>query len=78
VLDLRHQQLELAHHNAELHDQIKSRQAKLWNQQLQIAEFTAPNAINDTVKGQQIEMVPVFSTNKPDWIQPDPRKQRAH
>lgn len=79
VLNLRHQQLELCHQNAELHDQIKSQQAKLWSQQLQIAEFTAPNAISATVKNQQIEMVPLFSTEKPNWIQPDPPKaSRSH
>lgn len=62
LLNLRHQQLELRHHNAELHDKIAAQQARLWNQQLQIATFTAPNAINETVKGQDIDMVPRFST----------------
>ncbi|HZL36391.1 MAG TPA: hypothetical protein VFC78_13815 [Tepidisphaeraceae bacterium] len=76
VLNLRHQQLELNHQNAELHDQIKSHQAKLWSQQLQIAELTAPNAINETVKGEQIEMVPVFASPRGNWIQPDPPSRK--
>ena len=70
LLNLRHQQLELRHQTAELHDQIKARQAKLWSQQLQIATFTSPNAINQTVKGQQIEMVPQFLRGHPNWIDP--------
>ena len=61
VLELRQQQLELSHQTAQLHEQIKDQQARLWNQQLQIAVFTAPNAIEKTVKGDQIDMVPVFA-----------------
>jgi cell division protein FtsL len=61
VLELRQQQLELGHQTAQLHEQIKDQQGKLWNQQLQIAVFTAPNAIEKTVKGDQIDMVPVFA-----------------
>jgi len=61
VLELRQQQLELGHQTAQLHEQIKNQQGKLWNQQLQIASFTAPNAIEKTVKGQQIDMIPVFA-----------------
>ena len=78
MLNLRHQQLELRHQNAELHDHIKSQQAKLWNQQLQIAQFTAPNAINETVKGQEIEMIPQFSTLHAAYMQPGtaPEKPR--
>jgi hypothetical protein len=61
VLQLRQQQLELGYQTAQLHEKINNRQAKLWNQQLQIAVFTAPNAIEKTVKGQQMDMVPVYS-----------------
>ena len=66
LLNLRHQQLELRHQNAELHDQINAQQSRLWNQQLQIATVTAPNAITETVKGQQVDMVPQFDT-RTDW-----------
>ena len=72
MLSLRHQQLELRHQNAELHDKIKAQQTKLWNQQLQIATFTSPNAINATVKGQNIDMVPEFLTQRANWIDPTP------
>ncbi|HEX4795041.1 MAG TPA: hypothetical protein VH370_14705 [Humisphaera sp.] len=61
VLQLRQQQLELGYQTAQLHEKINNQQAKLWNQQLQIAVFTAPNAIEKTVKGQQMDMVPVYS-----------------
>jgi len=67
LLNLRHQQLELRHQNAELHDRINAQQSRLWNQQLQIATFTAPNSISETVKGHQIDMVPRFSA-RAGWI----------
>lgn len=70
MLDIRHQQLELRHQNAELHDRFKAQQAKLWNQQQQIAVFTAPTAISETVKGQHIQMVPQFDVQHVDWTQP--------
>jgi hypothetical protein len=60
VLQLRQQQLELGHQNADLHDRIKAQQAKLWNQQLQIAVSTAPSAIDKTVSGYKLEMIPQF------------------
>ena len=58
VLQLRQQHLELGYQNAELHEQIRSHQAKLWDQQLQIATFTAPNAIANTVNAHDLKMVP--------------------
>jgi cell division protein FtsL len=74
VLDLRQQQLELGHQTAQLHEKIKNQQAKLWNQQLQIAVYTAPNAIERTVTGQQMDMVPVFAVkgeSNPDQPEQD-------
>ena len=58
VLQLRQQHLELGYQNAELHEQIRSHQAKLWDQQLQIATFTAPNAIANTVNTHDLKLVP--------------------
>ena len=58
VLQLRQQRQELGYQNSRLHDQIKSQQAKLWNQQLQIAVYTAPNAIEQTVTTHDLRMVP--------------------
>ena len=57
VLNLRQRQLELGHQAAELHDRIKSRQSKLWDQQFQIAVFTAPNAITQTVNNRHMKMI---------------------
>jgi hypothetical protein len=58
ILQLRQQRLELDYQNAELHEQIRSHQARLWDQQLQIAAFTAPNAIANTVNAQNLKLVP--------------------
>ena len=71
----------LRHQNAELHDQFKAEQAKVWNQQQQIAVFTAPNAINETVKVQQLDMVPQFSAERANWIVPaaeHPKSRHSH
>src|SRR3954470_1884188 len=58
VLQLRQQRLELGYQNAELHEQIRGHQSRLWDQQLQIATFTAPNAIANTVNAHDLKMVP--------------------
>ena len=58
TLQLRQQHLELGHQTAELHDQIRSRQAKLWDQQIQIAIYTAPNAIQKTVDAHSLKLTP--------------------
>ncbi|HEV2295174.1 MAG TPA: hypothetical protein VGR35_15070 [Tepidisphaeraceae bacterium] len=58
VLQLRQQRLELGYQANQLHNQIEDQQAKLWNQQLQIAMYTAPNAISKTVGEAAINMVP--------------------
>jgi hypothetical protein len=58
LLQLRQQRLELDYQNAELHEQIRSHQARLWDQQLQIAAFTAPNAIANTVNAHDLKLVP--------------------
>jgi cell division protein FtsL len=58
LLQLREQRLMLDHEQTELHQQIKAQEARLWNQQLQIAEYTAPNAISQTVNTKHLKMVP--------------------
>jgi cell division protein FtsL len=58
ILQLRQQRLELGYQCNELHTQIESQQAKLWNQQLQIAVYTAPNAISKTVDDNALKLVP--------------------
>jgi cell division protein FtsL len=70
TLQLRQQRMELGHQNSELNDHINAHQAKLWSQQLQIAVYTAPNAIQQTVKTHDLKMVsqsPVRSKNA-NWI----------
>lgn len=58
VLQLRQQRLELNFQVNRLHGQIEEQQARLWDQQLQIAVYTAPNAISHTVGEKQLDMVP--------------------
>jgi cell division protein FtsL len=58
ILHLRQQKLELAHQANQLHNQIAALQAKLWNQQMEIAIPTAPNAIARTVGTHDLQMVP--------------------
>src|SRR5438105_2766066 len=58
VLQLRQQRLELNHQVNQVHNEIEGQQAKLWNQQLEIAVFTAPNAIAKTVDTHDLKMVP--------------------
>src|SRR2546423_5747567 len=70
MLQLRQQKLELNHQANRLHSQIESQQAKLWNQQLQIAVYTAPNAIEKTVGAHQLKLVPQspLPAGKANWI----------
>ncbi len=56
TLQLRQQRLELNYQNHKLHNQIEGRQSKLWNQQLQIAVYTAPNSIAQTVGNQHLKL----------------------
>lgn len=58
TLQLRQQRLELGYQTNELHEQIRDQQARLWNQQLQVAILTAPNAIRQTVDTYDLKMVP--------------------
>lgn len=58
LMQLRQQRLDLAYQNNRLHTQIKNQQAKLWNQQLRIASYTAPRAIIEAVGGHQLHLVP--------------------
>ena len=58
LLQLRQQRLELNHQSNRLHNQIEAHQARLWSQQLDIALYTAPNAIYKTVEGKDLRLVP--------------------
>ena len=70
LLQLRQQQLQLGHQCNELHRQIRGRQAKLWNQQLEIAVYTAPNAISQTVANHDLRLVPESPTvaGRRSWL----------
>ena len=57
VLELRQQRLEINYQINRLHGQIESQQAKLWDQQRNIAIDTAPNAIQRSVNSHDLHMV---------------------
>ncbi len=56
VLQLRQQRINMNYESNRLHDQLEAGQARLWNQQLQIAVCTAPNAITETVGHHDLKM----------------------
>ncbi|MDP9174992.1 MAG: hypothetical protein M3O30_14190 [Planctomycetota bacterium] len=69
LLQLREQRLNLTYQANKLHNQIEATQAKLWNQQLNIAICTAPNAIAATAKSQDLKLsVPNSPAGKHSWI----------
>ncbi len=72
ILQLREQKRELGYQISKYHNQIESRQAKLWNQQLQIAICTAPNAITKTVTTQDLKLAPpkVQQSKGGVWAEP--------
>jgi hypothetical protein len=84
VLQLRQQRQELGYQNSRLYDQIRGQQAMLWNQQLQIAICTAPNAITRTVDTHDLKMVPQapLPRGRTHWIDVDsatpPPRQTHH
>ena len=57
VLQLRQQRLNMSYEVNKLHDCVEASHSRLWNQQLQIALYTAPNAISQTVGQHQLNMV---------------------
>lgn len=70
MLQLRQQRLELNFQTNRLHNQIRDSQARLWTQQLQIAIYTAPNAISRTVGNHDLHMVPLgpLPTSTGRWM----------
>lgn len=75
MLQLREQKRELGYEINQLHSQIESRQAKLWNQQLRIAVDTAPNAIAQTIGNQDLKLAPPKPLPAPTgrWNEPTRR-----
>jgi hypothetical protein len=80
MLQLRQQRLELSHQNNVLHNAIESHQSKLWSQQLQIAVYTAPNAISKTVGEHALKMVPrtPLPAGQTHWMDARPLPQQAN
>jgi cell division protein FtsL len=70
MLQLRQQELELRHQAADLQIKIQNHQAKLWQQQLEIAVYTAPNAVTKFVQQQELKLVPEaqLPVGAGDWI----------
>ena len=72
VLQLRQQRLQIHYQTAELHEQIREQQAKLWYQQVQIAQVTAPNAIARSVNTHGLKLVSQspLPKKKAQWMNP--------
>jgi cell division protein FtsL len=70
LMQLRQQRLELNHQTSQLHNQIESRQARLWNQQLQIANLTAPLAVKAAINREDLQLTPLdpIGTAPTTWI----------
>src|SRR5437868_12744294 len=79
MLHLRQQRLELNHQANLLHNQIEAQQARLWNQQLQIAVYTAPNAISKTVGDHSLKLVPQSPSRAKavNWMDARPAAESA-
>lgn len=56
MLELRQQRMNLGFESSQLHREIERSQTKLWNQQLQIGIYTAPNAIQQTVRQHNLNL----------------------
>ena len=78
MLQLRQQELELRHQAAELQIKIQNHQAKLWQQQLEIAVYTAPNAVTKFVQQQDLKLVPEASLPLAagDWVGSTPQQNQ--
>jgi len=70
MLQLRQQELEFRHQAADLQLKIQNHQAKLWQQQLEIAVYTAPNAVTRTIQEQNLKLVPEadLPIGAGDWV----------
>lgn len=56
MLELRQQRMNLGYESSQIHREIERAQIRLWNQQLQIGIYTAPNAIDQTVRQHQLNL----------------------
>jgi len=58
VLHLRQQRMEINYKINQSHRRLQNLQIELWNQQLQVAIYTAPNAIERTVGSHNLKLAP--------------------
>lgn len=58
LLHLKHQRTEINYKINQAHKRLQNLQIELWNQQLQVAIYTAPNAIENTVGSHNLDLVP--------------------
>jgi hypothetical protein len=58
LLHLRHERTEINYQINQAHRELQNLQIELWNQQLQVAIDTAPNAIEKTVGVHKLDLVP--------------------
>ena len=56
MLELRQQRMNLGFESSQIHRDIERAQVRLWNHQLQIGIYTAPNAIDQTVRQHQLNL----------------------
>ncbi len=61
---LQHQKMVLNYRTNQAHKSLQNLQIELWNQQLQVAIYTAPNAIERTVGSHKIELKPANPTEQ--------------
>ena len=65
LLHLRHQRMEINYRINQDHRKLQELQVKLWNQQLQVAIYTAPKAIQQTAGAHDLKLVPAGSAAAP-------------
>lgn len=58
LLHLRQQRNQINYKINQSHRRLQNLQIELWNQQLQVAIYTAPNAIENTVGAHNLKLVP--------------------
>jgi cell division protein FtsL len=75
LLELREQRLNLAFETNKLHNQIEASQGQLWNQQLEIAVATAPDALAASAKGKDLKLMSGNAAIDRSWVD-DPGSQK--
>jgi len=58
LLHMRQQRNQIYYQVNQSHRRLQNLQIELWNQQLQVAIYTAPNAIESTVGAHKLKLIP--------------------